>query len=49
MSENCFFCDNWSHSGFCIIKNKYTKFFEKCDDFVFDDIALAKKEEKVWG
>ena len=33
MSENCFFCENWSHSGFCIIKNKYTKFFEKCDDF----------------
>lgn len=20
-----------------------------CDDFVFDDIALAEKEEKVWG
>ena len=33
MSENCFFCENWSHSGFCIVKNIYTKFFEKCDDF----------------
>lgn len=20
-----------------------------CDDFTFDDIALAEKEEKVWG
>lgn len=20
-----------------------------CDDFVFDDIVLAEKEEKVWG
>ena len=33
MRDNCFYCENWSHSGFCIVKNKYMNFWEKCEEW----------------
>ena len=32
-SRNCYHCDNWSWVGFCVIKNIYTDFWEKCERF----------------